>query len=92
MVSFLHPLLLRGAIYITLVVLLESMQTWMGQPLTIGLRDIIHFSLALIYLVTTPIGVLGVFAICAYEVGETCAYFFTGRPMDSVFIDALDPM
>ena len=92
MVPFVHPFWLRNAVYVTLVVFLESMQTWMGQPVAVCVRDIIHFSIALIYLVTTPIGILGVFAICAYEVGDTCAYFFTGHPMDTTFIDALDPM
>ena len=91
-VLFLHPFLILGAFYIILVALLELLQTLMGQPVIIGLRDILHFSCALAYLVTQRAGILGIFMICAYETVESCAYFFTGRPVDRVFIDHIDPM
>lgn len=87
-----HQYLLRAAFYILLVVLLECVQTYLGQPAAHAFRDSFHFACALPYLVSTSIGIIGVFLICSFETGDTAAYFFIGKPMDRRFIEALDPM
>ena len=87
-----HPLVLRGAFYISIIVFLEVIQTWMGQPWSDCFRDSLHFSVAVIFLVTSSFGAVGIFLLYAYEMTETSAYIFTGKTMDMVFLGALDPL
>ena len=87
-----HPLVRRGAFYISIIVFLEVIQTWMGQPWSDCFRDSLHFSVAVIFLVTSSFGAVGIFLLYAYEMTETSAYIFTGKTMDMVFLGALDPL